>query len=204
MLEVGCVQGVHDGQFLFSELERPCAGICPLRIQELERSFGTTGYCHSIACSIVSPTLQLEVEPHAELLCYIIIYYFRTLDDASALDVVTVLVGDAESHTAIVPMEQVLRAVARHANQSVGGVLGLVLAVPIESVAMLEDAAAMSVDVNAFIVGPQLSAPNSRRIRIILQGRWIRSVCVPELSGCCRHHTCCNEKCRSQHSCAML
>ena len=98
------------------------------------------------------------MEPHAELLCQRIKDNLRTLQDAATLDVGTPFVAHAQSHPAIAPVEEVGGCITGDTHQCVGSMVRLVFAIPIEGVAILQDAATMSVDVRAVIVGPKFAA----------------------------------------------
>ena len=139
-------------------LHRPRAGISTLRVEELIRAFRTVGHGHTIACSIVPPTLQLEVKPHTELFRYGIVDDLRTLHDAATLNVVTPLVADAEGNAAVAPVHQIFRGIAHHAHQCIAGTLALMLAEPVVSITVFHYATAVGVDVTPRVVAPQLTA----------------------------------------------
>ena len=154
LLEVGLIEGVHHSQFLLSKLYWPRTGVGPLRVEELIGTLGTVGHSHAIAGGIVALSLQLQMEPHAELLRHLIIYDLRTLEDAAALNVVTALLSHAQCHSTVTPVHQVFRGVAHHADQRVARPVVLVLAEPVVGVAMFQDTAAVGVDMATAVVEP--------------------------------------------------
>ena len=170
---VGGIQRVGHSYRCGVKLHRPRAGIGSRGIEKLVGTFGTVGHGHAVAGGIIALTLQLEVEPHAELLRHGVIDNLRTLQDTAALNVgarsstsihppTIALTGSglrhAQRHTAVAPVDQVLGGVAHHAHQCIAGAVVLVLTKPVVSVAIFQHTAAMGVDVAATVVVPQLSA----------------------------------------------
>ena len=157
-------------------LDRPCAGVGPRRVEELIRPLGTVGHGHTVAGGVIALPLQLEMEPHAELLRHGVVDDLRTLQDAAALNVGvrrratpshalgTVLtgrrLGDAEGHAAVAPVHQVFRGIAHHADQCITGMLALMLAKPVIGIVVFQDAAAVGVDMFTLVVEPQLARPD--------------------------------------------
>ena len=170
---VGGDERVGNGTFFLAELHRPSSRVGTLRVEELVGAFGTVGHSHTIAGSIIALALQFEVEPHAELLRHGVIDHLRTLQDAAALNVGTrcctsphtlaiALAGSrlrhAQRHTAVAPVDQVLRGIAHHTHQSIAGAVVLVLAEPVVRITIFQHTAAVGVDVASPIVVPQLAA----------------------------------------------
>ena len=162
------VERVEDSHIAFAQWGHPLsvgrrhdrigARVGTLRIEELVRAFGTVADGHAIAGRTVSPTLQLQVEPHAELARYLIIYHFRTLQNAATLDVGPSLVGDRQCHTQIPPVDEVFRSIAHHPYHRARRGIGLVLTKPIVGIAVFHDTSTMGIDMPAAVVEPQFTA----------------------------------------------
>ena len=155
--EIGRIQRIDDGQFLLPEIHGPDAGICSLRVEELVGTFGALGDGHAIAGRVVALPLQLEVEPHAELLRRFVVDDLRTFQNASSFYVVPSLVLYAERYAAVMPVQEVFRGVASHPDEGVARMVRLMFAEPIVRTLVLQDASAVSVDVIPVLVGPQLA-----------------------------------------------
>ena len=170
-------QRVSNGNGGGVKLPRPHTRVGSRRVEELVRAFGAVGHGHAVAGGVVALPLQFEVEPHAEFLRHGIVDDLRTLQDAAALNVAVgrgtaapactlarSLVGDAEGDAAVAPVDEVFRGVAHHADEGVARAVVLMLAEPVPRVAILQDAAAVGVDMPTAVIVPQLAAANCPRL----------------------------------------
>ena len=103
-LKVVSIKRIHFAQCLGIKVHRPLAGIGSTGIEELIGAFGSVGNGHAKTGSIVAPSFQFEVEPHTELPRLRIVYHFRALQDTTTFNVMTLLVGHAEGHTTVAPI----------------------------------------------------------------------------------------------------
>ena len=108
-LEIVGIQGVECSQLLLSELYRVGACVGALRVQKLIRSFGFVAYSHTVAGSAVALAFQLQVEPHAEFLGYLIIYNLGALQHTTAGNIAAAVVAHVEGNATVLPVHQVFR-----------------------------------------------------------------------------------------------
>ena len=157
VLEVLGTQGVHALDILLGEVERIDVGIGPVGTQKAEGTLWLVTHRHTIAGSTVAMSLEFEVEPHHKLFGLLTIDDLGTLEHAAPLQVVALLIHYGKRHTAVGPVGEVLRLVTSHPYQSRAGGVGLVLTIPIIGAFVGHHSATMGIDVDAAVVGPQLS-----------------------------------------------
>ena len=161
LLKVSLVQRIHHSHGLLVKLHRPGSCIGPLGIEELIRSFRLVGHSNTIAGGIVPLTLQFQVEPHAELPRYLIIYNLRAFQHTSPLYVVSAFIRYAQRHTAVAPVPQVLRGIACHAHQGAARMFCLVFTEPVVRIAVLHYTSAVGVYVIPVLIRPYFTGTDT-------------------------------------------
>ena len=128
----------------------------PERLQERVRSRHLIRNCDTDARLLVALVLELKMEEHYILAGLRIAHHLRALDDTPGLDIMPDCVGDRKRDAAVGPIDEILRRIAMYAYESAVAevAVNLVFPEPIPPIAVLEDAAAVSVDVISVVVIP--------------------------------------------------
>ena len=128
----------------------------PERLQERVRSGDLVRNGDAYASFFVAFIFKFQMKVHHILTGLRIAHHLRALDDAPGLDIMPDCVGNRKRDAAVGPVDEVFGRVAMDADKRTVAEIAvyLVLAEPVPDVPILEDAAAVRVDVIPFVVVP--------------------------------------------------
>ena len=138
---------------------RPEPGVRTIGGQQFVWSCNLVADSDTAFGSRIAGALRFEMEPHHVLPRLLIENHLRTLQDTAFYDRARLVVRDRQGDSLVFPVIQVFGRVAMDADQGYISpfTFRFVLAEPIISVALLQHAAAMSIDVHAVVVRPDFT-----------------------------------------------
>ena len=147
------------GSAIIVDKYRLIAALVAVGSERLQESVGSCDLVRNgdaDASFFVAFIFKFQMEVHHVLAGLRIAHHLRALDDAPGLDVMPDFVGDRKRDAAVGPVDEVFGRVAMDADKRTVAEIAvyLVLAEPVPGVPILEDAAAVRVDVIPFVVVP--------------------------------------------------
>ena len=157
---VGHFLGEFGRLILFIHVQGPFARVDSPGLQELEWPCGFCCRCHPRVSGSISFPLEFQVEPHHVLSCLFVVNHFGAFQDAALGDGVGMVpLHHLQGDSFVLPVIEVFGGIA--VNPYLGIVscvpLHLVFSVPVIGSLVVQDAAAVGVDVRAVVVRPDFS-----------------------------------------------